>query len=138
MNVNAAHDDVDVPWSPGWDWLAAVAALHILVVVPWVAAVGPWSAVVGALSMAYHAGVFLRREQWRLALVEDTVTVFEPPRDGQPAATAKLRGPLWLTHRLLVVRTSRRVLLLRAGRYDPALFARLRRAFLALGGPAGG
>ncbi len=136
--MNAARDDVDVVWSPGWDWLAAVAAIHVLVVVPWTAALGLWPVLVGALSMAYHAGVFLRREQWRLALAEDTVVVFEPPRDGQPAATAKLRGPAWLTHRLLVVRTSRRVLLLRAGRYDPVLFARLRRAFLAVGGPATG
>lgn len=136
--MNAARDDVDVLWMPGWDWLAAVAALHILVVVPWTAAVGFWPALAGTLSMAYHIGVFRRREQWRLALAEDTVVVFEPPRQGRPAATAKLRGSIWLTHRLLVVRTSRRVLLLRAGRYDPALFARLRRAFLGVGRTARG
>lgn len=129
--MNLATDDVEVLWTPGWDWLAAVAATHMLALAPWVVVFGSWPLLVGTASLGYHALVFRRQEPWRLALAEDTVVVFEPPRRGRPAKTAKLRGGVWLTHRLLVVPTSRRMLLFRAGRYDPVLFARLRRAFLA-------
>ena len=137
--MNLATDDVEVLWTPGWDWLAAVAAIHLLALAPWLAVFGLWPLLPAGASLGYYALVFRRQEPWRLALAEDTVVVFEPPRRGRPGKTAKLRGGVWLTHRLLVVHTSRRMLLLRAGRYDPVLFARLRRAFLAgFGAPARG
>lgn len=135
--MNAARDDVEVVWTPGWDWLAAVAAIHALALAPWLAVFGLWPLLPAAASLVYYVHVFRRGEAWRLALSEDTVVVFEPSRRGRPGKTAKLRGGVWLTHRLLVVPTSRRMLLLRAGRYDPALFARLRRAFLAAFGASG-
>lgn len=129
--MNLARDDVEVVWTPGWDWFGAVAAIHALALAPWLAVFGFWPIVPAAASLGYYALVFRRQEAWRLALAADTVVVFEPARRGGPAKTAKLRRGIWLTHRLLVVPTSRRMLLLRAGRYDPVLFARIRRAFLA-------
>lgn len=135
--MNLARDDVEVVWTPGWDWFGAVAAIHALALAPWLAVFGFWPIVPAAASLGYYAWVFRRQEAWRLALAEDTVVVFEPAHRGGPAKTAKLRRGIWLTHRLLVVPTSRRMLLLRAGRYDPVLFARIRRAFLAgLGAPS--
>ena len=123
--MNAHRDDVDVVWTPGWEWLAAVAAIHGVVAVPWVAVFGAWPVLPCALSLLYHIGVFAKGETWRFALVEDTVVLFEP--HGKPA---RLRGGPWMTEHWVVVRTSRRVLTLRAGRYDAVRFARLRRALL--------
>ena len=136
--MDLALDDLEVSWTPGWDWLAVVAAIHVLAVVPWTTQLGLWPLLPGITSLGYYLLVFRRRERWRLALAGETVVVFEPRRGNQPPRQAKLRRPVWLTHSLLVVRTSRRILLLRAGRYDPVLFARLRRAFLSSGLSRGG
>jgi len=126
------HAQVELRWTPGWEWLTSVVAIHVVVVAPWLAVLGPWLLGPGLASLLYHVLVFRRREVWRLTLVEESVTVFEPRRPGAPPRWAKLRGPPWMTDRWLVVRTTRRVLILRAGRYDPAHFARLRRALLAV------
>lgn len=126
--MNPHRADIDMHWTPGWEWLTAVATIHFLVVVPWTIELGPWPLAPAALSLLYHLHVFRRREVWRFALVEESVVLFEPPRPGAPQRFAKLRGAPWMTDRWLVVRTSRRVLILRAGRYDPIHFARLRRA----------
>ena len=136
--MDLALDDLEVSWTPGWDWLAVVAAIHVLAVVPWTTQLGFWPLLPGLASLGYYLVVFRRQERWRLALAGETVVVFEPRRGSQPPRQAKLRRPVWLTHSLLVVRTSRRILLLRAGRYDPVLFARLRRAFLSSGLSRGG
>ena len=124
------HDDTNIHWTPGWEWLGAVLLVHVLVVAPWVALIGPWPLVAGAGSLAYYGWVYSRREVWRFALVEESVVLFEPTQAGQPARTATLRGSAWMTERWVVVRTSRRVLALYAGRYDPVRFARLRRTLL--------
>ena len=121
--------DTEIRWSPGWDWLAAVVLIHGLVFVPWVQFVGAWPLCVAVVSIAYHLRVFAKGDTWRFALVEETAVLFQP--DGEPA---KLRGGPWMTESWVVVPTSRRVLTLRAGRYDPALFARLRRALLGSAG----
>ena len=126
--MNAQREDIDVHWSPDWEWFAAVVAIHVLVLVPWLAFLGPWPLLPGVASLVYHGWVWRRGEVWRFALAEERVVLFEPARKGSPPRPAKLRGAVWMTERWLVVRTSRRVLALRAGRYPPAIFARLRRA----------
>lgn len=126
--MNPARDDLELHWSPGWEWLAAVVFLHLLAVMPWLKFLGAWPLVLCALSLAYHGRVYLRREVWRFALVEESVVLFEPSRPGVPVHTTPLRGRVWMTERWLVVHTRRRVLMLRSGRYDAVLFARLRRA----------
>ena len=123
--------DAELLWTPGWEWLGAVVVLHALATVPWVAHLGAWPLLPAGLSLLYHGWVFTRREVWRFALVEERVVIFEPKRQGAPLRSARLRGPPWMTARWVVLRTGRRVLVLRAGRFDPALFARLRRALLA-------
>lgn len=128
--MNPNRDDIEVDWTPNWEWLAAVAAIHVLAVVPWMAHLGLWPLVPCALSALHHWRIFRRDETWRFALVEESVVLFEPERPGTGRRPAKLRGPPWMTEHWIVVRTSRRVLALRAGRYPPALFARLRRALL--------
>ena len=40
--MDLALDDLEVSWTPGWDWLAAVAAIHVLAVVPWTTQLGLW------------------------------------------------------------------------------------------------
>ena len=130
--------DEEILWTPGWEWLAAVLTLHGLVALPWIALLGAWPLLPCAASLGYYGWAFSRREVWRFALVEERAVLFEPT---QPAAKqagrqgwqrpATLRGSPWITPRWVVVRTSRRVLTLRAGRYDAARFARLRRALLA-------
>lgn len=126
--MNPHRDDIELMWTPGWEWLTAVLAIHLLVVAPWLLYLGPWPLIPCLASIAYHAWVFARREVWRFALVEDRAVLFEPKRPGQPLREARYRGAVWMTASWLVVRTSKRVLTLRAGAYDPALFARLRRA----------
>ena len=123
--------DAELLWVPGWEWLSAVIVLHALSTVPWLAHVGTWPLLPAGLSLLYHGWVFKRREVWRFALVEERVVIFEPRRPGKPLRLARLRGPPWMTARWVVLRTRRRVLVLRAGRFDPVLFARLRRALLA-------
>lgn len=123
--------DIDVYWKPDREWFAAVAAIHALVVAPWVAYFGGWPLLACIGSLAYHGWVWRRAEVWRFALVGESAVLFEPARAGRPPRTATLRGPVWMTQSWVVVRTSRRVLALRAGRYPPATFARLRRALRA-------
>ena len=123
------HDDTEMLWSPGWEWLTAVVAIHALVAVPWFHFLGVWPLLVIAVSFLYHVRVFARGEVWRFALVEETAVLFQP--DGKPA---KLRGGAWMTSNWVVVRTTRRTLMLRAGRYDADRFARLRRALLGRAG----
>ncbi len=132
--MNPHRDDVDLDWTPGWDWLAGVIVVHVLVVAPWILWLGPWPLIPAAVSLLHHVRVFRRREAWCFALVGERAVVFEPERVDGTRRPARLRGPPWMTERWLVVRTSRRVLVVRAGRYDAALFARLRRAFLGDGG----
>ena len=122
--------DAEVLWSPDWTWFGAVTVVHVLATAPWVAYFGLWPVLAGGASLLYHGAVLARREVWRFALVEERVVIFAPRRAGRPIETARLRGPVWMTGRWVVVRTRRRVLVLRAGRIDPARFARLRRALL--------
>ncbi len=128
--MNPHRDDVEMDWTPGWDWLVAVAAIHVLAVAPWTIHLGPWPLIPAAVSLIAHLGVFLRGEVWRFALVGERAVLFEPERRDGTRRPARLWGPPWLTERWVVVRTTRRVLVLRADRYEAALFARLRRAFL--------
>ncbi len=130
--MDAHRHDTDVDWAPGWEWLAAVCVIHLLAVVPWMAHLGLWPLIPGALSLLGHGRVWLRGEVWRFALMDERVVVLEPKRPGLPRRTARLCGPPWMTERWLVVRTSRRVLIVGAGRYEPARFAMLRRAFLGM------
>ncbi|MXY57497.1 MAG: hypothetical protein F4029_07045 [Gammaproteobacteria bacterium] len=125
-----------VDWTPGWDWLGCILAIHVLVAVPWAARVGAWLLAVAAPAFGYYVWVFCRAESWRFALEGERVVLFEPERADGSRVPARLRGPPWMTDRWVVVRTTRRVLVLRAGRYDAAVFARLRRALL--GGAANG
>ena len=111
-------------------------AIHVLVAVPWVAIVGAWVAVVAVPAFGYYVWVFWRAQSWRLALDNERVVVFEPERRDGSRVPARFRGSPWMTERWVVVRTTRRILVLRAGRYDAAVFARLRRALL--GGAANG
>ena len=126
----------EVDWTPGWDWLACVLAIHVLVTVPWVVKAGAWPIAVAVPAFGYYAWVFWRAECWRFALDNERVVLFEPQRRDGARVPARLRGPPWMTERWVVVRTSRRILVLRAGRYDAAVFARLLRALL--GGAANG
>ena len=125
--MNPHRDDAEIEWTPGREWLAAVIVLHVLVLAPWLAYFGAWALIPCLASLAYHGWVFAQRETWRFALVDERVVLFEPRRPGRPLRQARWRGAVWMTSDWLVVRTTRRVLTLRAGRYDPALFARLRR-----------
>ena len=127
---------VEVDWTPGWDWLAVVAAIHVLVAVPWVALFSAWALLPAAVSLGYHVDVHRRGERWRFALADERVVLFEPWRRDGSRRPARLRGPPWMTERWVVVRTTRRTLILRSGRYEAAVFARLRRALL--GGAANG
>ena len=135
--MNPHHDDAEIRWTPGWEWLSAVLVVHALALAPWVALFGPWPLLVGVGSLAYYGWIFSRREVWRFALVEETVVLFEPSRAGLAPRAAQLRGSPWITERWVVVRTSRRVLALYAGGYDAVRFARLRRALLGGRGDAG-
>ena len=126
--MNPHRDDVEITWTPGGEWLLAVVALHLLALAPWLAYFGAWPAIPCLASIVYHGWIFRRGEVWRFALVEDRVVLFEPKRSGQPLREARGRRTVWMTANWLVVRTRRRVLMLRAERYAPALFARLRRA----------
>ena len=126
--MNPHRDDAELTWTPGWEWLAAVLAIHLLLVAPWLAYLGPWPLLPCVASIAYHVWVYTQREVWRFALVEESAVLFEPKRPGQPLREARRSGAVWMTANWLVVRTSRRVLVLRAGAFEPALFARLRRA----------
>ena len=127
---------MDVDWTPGWDWLGCILAIHILLAVPWVAKVGAWLLAVAVPAFGYYVWVFWRGESWRFALDNERVVLFEPQRGDGSRVPARLRGGPWMTQRWVVVRTTRRILVLRAGRYDAAVFARLRRALL--GGAANG
>ncbi|MDE0178108.1 MAG: hypothetical protein OXP36_05885 [Gammaproteobacteria bacterium] len=127
---------LEVDWTPGWDWLGCVLAIHVLVAGPWAVKVSAWLLGLAAPAFAYYVWVFCRAESWRFALRNERVVLFEPERGDGTRVPARLRGPPWMTERWVVVRTSRRTLVLRAGRYDAAVFARLRRALL--GGAANG
>lgn len=126
----------EIDWTPGWDWLGCVLTIHILVAVPWIAKVGVWLLAVAVATFSYYLWVFRRAQRWRFALGRERVVLFEPPRKDGSRVPARLRGPPWMTERWIVVRTTRRILVLRAGRYDAAVFAGLRRALL--GGAANG
>lgn len=126
----------EVDWTPGWEWLACVLAVHVMVAVPWAAKVNAWLLAVAPLTFGYYVWVFRRAERWRFAIVDERVVLFEPERHDGSRVPARLRGPPWMTERWIVVRTTRRTLVLRAGRYDAAVFAALRRALL--GGAANG
>lgn len=134
--ANERPHAAEIDWTPGWDWLGCVLAIHGLVAVPWVAKVGVWLLAVAVLTFSYYVGVFLRAERWRFAVGGERVGLFEPPREDGSRVPARLRGPPWMTERWIVVRTTRRTLVVRAGRYDAAVFAGLRRALL--GGAANG
>lgn len=121
-------NDAEVFWTPGWEWLTAVVAIHVLAATPWLAHFGAWPLPVVCGSLAYHAWVFSRREVWRFLLTEETAVLFAP--SGSRRRPLRRRGPVWMTERWVVVRTDRRVLMLCASRYEPARFARLRRALL--------
>ena len=129
--VDPAPNPSEIDWTPGWDWLGCVLAIHILVAVPWVAKVGAWLLAVAVAAFGYYVSVFWRAQSWRFALENERVVLFEPVRRDGSRIPARLRGPPWMTERWVVVRTTRRVLVLRAGRYEAAVFARLRRALLA-------
>lgn len=135
--MNTVRADAQLQWTPGRDWLAAVLALHALIVGPWLAAIGAWALVPCAASALYHIGVFLRGEIWRIALIDETLVVFEPAQPGRAPRAATLRGAPWLTANWVVLRTGRRVLMLHARHYDAQRFARLRRALLGAGAAAG-
>lgn len=123
-------------WTPGWDWLGCVLAIHVLVAVPWAAKVGVWLLVVAVPAFGYYVWVFWRAETWRFVLDNERIVLFEPEGTDGSRVPARLRGPPWMIDRWVVVRTTRRILVLRAGRYDAAVFAKLRRALL--GGAANG
>ena len=127
---------MEVDWTPGWDWLGCVLAIHVLVAAPWAVKVSVWLLALAVPAFGYYVWVFWRAESWRFALRNERVVLFEPERRDGTRVPARLRGPPWMTERWVVVRTSRRTLVLRAGRYDAAVFARLRRALL--GGAASG
>ena len=127
--MKAHQADAEMLWAPGWEWLVAVLAIHVMVAAPWCHVAGVWPLAVLTPSLLYHVRVFAKGEVWRFSLVEETAVLFQP--DGEPA---KLRGGPWMTEHWVVVRTSRRVLMLRAGRYDTDRFARLRRALLGRAG----
>lgn len=127
---------LDVDWTPGWDWLGCVLAIHVLVAAPWAVKVSVWLLALAVPAFGYYVRVFWRGESWRFALGNERVVLFEPERGDGTRVPAQLRGPPWMTERWVVVRTTRRILVLRAGRYDAAVFARLRRALL--GGAANG
>ena len=127
---------MDVDWTPGWDWLACVLAIHTLLAVPWAAKVSVWLLGLAMPTFGYYVWVFWRAQSWRFALDNERVVLFEPERADGSRVPARLRGGPWMTERWVVVRTTRRILVLRAGRYDAAVFARLRRALL--GGAANG
>ena len=135
INPEPARVD-DLDWTPGWDWLGGVLGLHVLVAVPWIVEVGIWLVGAAMLTFSYYVRVFSLAESWRFSFLDERVVLFEPARRDGSRLPARLRGPPWMTERWVVVRTTRRTLLLRAGRYDAAVFARLRRALL--GGAANG
>ena len=59
------QDDIEMPWSPGWEWLAAVVAIHFLVAVPWLSFLGAWPLALLAVSLFWHVRVFVKGETWR-------------------------------------------------------------------------
>ena len=128
--VPEAVHPAELDWTPGWDWLGGVLVLHVLVAVPWIVKVGIWLVGLAVLTFSYYLWVFARAESWRFSFHDERVVLFEPARDGASRLPARLRGPPWMTERWVVVRTTRRILVLGAGRYDAAVFARLRRALL--------
>ncbi|MDE0419903.1 MAG: hypothetical protein OXK76_03310 [Gammaproteobacteria bacterium] len=126
----------EIDWTPGWEWLACVLAIHVMVALPWAAKVDVRLLAVAVVTFSHYAWVFRRGERWRFAIVDERVVLFEPQRRDGSRVPADLLGPPWMTERWIVVRTRRRTLVLRAGRYDAAVFAALRRALL--GGAANG
>lgn len=134
--VGSPAEVAEVDWTPGWDWLGCVLAIHVLLAVPWVVEFGVWPLAVAVPAFGYYLWVFRRGECWRFAVVDERLVVFEPQRSDGRRRPAHLRGPAWMTERWIVVPTARRILVIRAGRYDDAVFAMLRRALL--GGVANG
>ncbi|MYE24177.1 MAG: hypothetical protein F4Y01_09565 [Gammaproteobacteria bacterium] len=127
----------EVRWWPDGEWFAVVAVIHVLLAAPWVAWFG-WPAVVMAgLSLAWHGRALAGREVWRFRFVDDRVVILAPESTPETPVPVAVASPLWMTDRLVVVRTRRRIIPMRAGRLTPEAFARLRRALLAGARPRG-
>lgn len=129
-NPETLSDHLD--WSPDALWLAAQAALHIVIALAWVLLVGWWVFIPAALLFARPIHVYRRRESWRFAFTDETVALLGPPQSGAMAVrpTVDMLRPIWMTDRVVVVRTRQRILTLRRGWCGDAQFARLRRALL--------
>lgn len=127
----------EVRWWPDGEWFAVVAVIHLLLAAPWVAWFGWPAVVVAGLSLAWHGRALARPEVWRFRFVEDRVVILAPESTPTTPVPVAVASPLWMTDRLLVVRTRRRIIPMRAGRLTPEAFARLRRALLAGARPRG-
>ena len=133
--------DSEIRWWPDGEWFAVVALIHVLLAAPWVAWLGWWAGVVAGLSLLWHGRVLAARgggrEVWRFRFVDDRVVLLAPESTPETPVPVSVASPLWMTDRLLVVRTRRRIIPMRAGRLTPKAFARLRRALLAEARPRG-
>lgn len=127
----------EIRWWPDGEWFAVVAVIHVLLAAPWVAWFGWLAAVVAGLSLAWHGRALAGREVWRFRFVDDRVVILAPESTPEMPVPVAVASPLWMTDRLVVVRTRRRIIPLRAGRLTPEAFARLRRALLAGARPRG-
>lgn len=129
--------DSEIRWWPDGEWFAVVVAIHVLLAAPWVAWFGWLPGVVAGLSLIWHGRALAGREVWRFRFVEDRVVILAPESTPETPVPVAVTSPLWMTDRLLVVRTRRRIIPMRAGRLTPEAFARLRRALLAGARPRG-
>ena len=127
----------EIRWRPDGEWFAVVAVIHVLLAAPWFAWFGWPAAALAGLSLAWHGRALARRELWRFRFVEDRVVLLAPESTPEVPVFVAIASPLWMTDRLLVVRTRRRIIPMRAGRLTPEAFARLRRALLAGARPRG-
>ena len=127
----------EIRWWPDGEWFAVVAAIHVLLAAPWVAWLGWLAGVVAGLSLAWHGRALLQQELWRFRFVEDRVVLLAPESTPEVPVPVAIASPLWMTDRLVVVRTRRRIIPMRAGRLTPEAFAELRRALLAGARPRG-
>lgn len=135
--MDRARGESEIEWRPDGEWLAAVAAIHVLLAAPWMAWLGWFVGVVAAASLLWHGRALGRREVWRFRFVEDRVVLLAPESTPEVPVPVAVASPLWMTDRLVVVRTKRRIIPMRAGRLTPEAFARLRRALLAGARPRG-
>ena len=127
----------EIRWRPDAEWFVGVAAIHVLLAAPWVAWLGWLAGAAAALSLLWHGRALARQEVWRFRFVEDRVVVLAPESTASLPVPVAVTSPLWMTERLVVVRTRRRIIPMRAGRLTPEAFARLRRALLAGARPTG-